>query len=373
MQSAGTQTRILYFGVRDSSYPRNERIRNFLETQTNSSVTIVRAPASGGRSRRYWSQIKASITCSRDFDVVILSEFSLNYFLFSWIAARRARAVHIVDFFVGLHETEVGDAGTTQPHSLRAKILSAIDHGAILSADYCFTDTPVRASRFSKIAKDQRPFLALPVGAPAWARARSSETKAASDSNTTQILYYGSFLALHGLPNFVSALVPLKDAPIHVTLIGDGPLRADIERQGAELGLSHILTFVDPVSTATLAEYMSFADVIIGIFGSSEKAREVVANKVWQGLYMGKTVLTRDSPALTEIKDVVGGALELVPSGDSGAITKAILGLRMNRPNRNLRNLDDTGTVLENYVQNQFRDTFSRPPLSDDIQLITPS
>ena len=43
------------------------------------------------------------------------------------------------------------------------------------------------------------------------------------------------------------------------------------------------------------------ADVVLGIFGSSIKARMVVPNKVYQAAQVGRAIVTADTPAIREV------------------------------------------------------------------------
>ncbi|MBC7317203.1 MAG: glycosyltransferase, partial [Chloroflexi bacterium] len=52
---------------------------------------------------------------------------------------------------------------------------------------------------------------------------------------------------------------------------------------------------------AALAERIAQADVCLGIFGTSEKARRVIPTKAFIALAMGKALVTMDSPAAREV------------------------------------------------------------------------
>jgi glycosyltransferase involved in cell wall biosynthesis len=69
------------------------------------------------------------------------------------------------------------------------------------------------------------------------------------------------------------------------------------------------------------------ADIVLGIFGISEKAARVVPNKVYQAMSVGRCVITRDSPALREMF-VPGRHLAVCPPGDAAALAETILALR---------------------------------------------
>ena len=347
---------VLYFAVRYDFYPRNRRIRQYLEQRYGADITIVPALIRGNVVVRYLRQLKLALKAGSDYDLVVLAEFNLHYFPFSWIAAKRSKAPHVVDFFVGKYESAVLDRQTHAPRSLRARSLRLVDKWAILSSTLCLTDTGVRAREFSAIAADRRSFRVLPVGAPPWAYPRADAHALTGTEQTAKLLYYGNYIPLHGLGAVVAAL-PLVGSPVEVTLIGNGKLRAKIENEVARLGFSDRVTFLGHIDESELAAVIADHDVVLGIFGTSSKAAGVIANKVWQGLYMGKTVVTRASEALDDISEICGDHLVQVADADPASIAAAIdaaIGHARSRTG-----VDDTiAARLDAHVVSQFDSVF---------------
>jgi hypothetical protein len=360
--------RVLYFAVSDPGYPRNERVRHFLESELRAEVHVVRSITTGKRLRRYFGQLKSALSQQTNFDVVVLSEFSLHFFPFSWLIAKRARAYHIVDFFVGLHETEVGDDKSTDGRSHRARVLALVDFMAIRSADACFADTEIRANRFAMLDRCRTPFASLPVGAPRWALEADLSNKAPSSREFSRkpirLLYYGSYLALHGLGGFIEALTRHPEFDFELEMIGSGPERIKIEALVRESGLGSHVTFIDYAEPAVLIGHIAAADILIGIFGISDKAAEVIANKVWQGLYMGTIVLTRASVALDEISEVAGPLLIQVGSSRPDeiglALTKAARDL--DRALLSTQRVTSIRSALEQLVRDRYDSVFRMEP-----------
>jgi glycosyltransferase involved in cell wall biosynthesis len=65
------------------------------------------------------------------------------------------------------------------------------------------------------------------------------------------------------------------------------------------------------------------AGCALGVFGTSEKARRVIPNKVFQALACGVPVITADTPASRELLVDEDSAL-LVPPGDADSLATAV-------------------------------------------------
>lgn len=314
--------RVLYYGVHDVDYPRNQRIRRFLAGQGH-SVSVVSRARLGGRLRRAWSDLTGLVHGARSADVIVLSEFRLTHAPLVWLVARLVGARVVVDGFVGLHETAVGDHRAHHRRSLRARVFEMQDRLALAAADLFLIDTEVRAEAVRAASACGTRVLALPVGAPAWAIHRRS-----TPAGPLRILYYGNYIPLHGLDVVVDALDELAGRrAFHVTLLGDGALRPAVERRVRASLWSASAAFREPVPEQRLADVIADADVVLGVFGSSEKAGSVIANKVWQGLACGRPVVTQDSPALADLPEAVSPLLAATAPGDAHSLAQVLADL----------------------------------------------
>lgn len=107
-----------------------------------------------------------------------------------------------------------------------------------------------------------------------------------------QVLFYGSFIGLQGPQYIAQAAAMTSEADW--TFIGTGPLRQECE-EAAE-NRPHI-KFIDRVPYAELPARIGAADILMGVFGTSEKAGRVIPNKVYQSLACARPVVTRTSDA----------------------------------------------------------------------------
>lgn len=292
--------RVFQYGVHDASYPRNARVRRYLDSLDGVEVSMALRARSGGRLRRAFDDFRALWRGAQSADVVLLSEFRLTHAPLVKAVAAFVGARTVIDGFVGLHETAVGDWGRLDPRSVRARRLALHDRLAVRSADLYLIDTEVRAGAIRRTHPGAA-VLALPVGAPSWAAHRPRSTEV-DGTRPVHFLYYGNYIPLHGLDLVVDAFSALDAAvDFRVTFLGDGGMRPRIEARVAETGWASRATFLDSVPEAGLAEHIASADVVLGVFGDSEKARSVLANKVWQGLASGRVVVTQAGAALDDL------------------------------------------------------------------------
>ncbi len=257
------------------------------------------------------------------YHVIVLAEFSLKYAFWTWIRARLSRATHVVDGFVGLYESEVEDRRNVSPRSLTARKLKFIDSVALRTADVFLVDTDVRGDAHRSAACPRTDIVTLPVGAPNWAGPSGRDNHPPAQ---TRVLYYGNYIPLHGAQYVVDAVEQLPEGvDLVLTLLGDISQAPEVRSEVASSKHPHRYVVTPPVPEDELPGLIAKNDIVLGIFGDSTKASTVIANKVWQGLACGKTVITRESAALAELRDLVGGQLITVQPASARDIRDVLL------------------------------------------------
>jgi len=136
-----------------------------------------------------------------------------------------------------------------------------------------------------------------------------------------RVVFYGLYTPLQGAPVIGAALSLLAGAPVEVTMIGDGQDAAAAKAAAAANGA---VRWVDWVPAADLPALVASHHVCLGIFGTGDKARRVVPNKVFQGAAAGCAIVTSDTPPQ---RRALGEAAVLVPPGDPEALAAALRGL----------------------------------------------
>ncbi len=111
------------------------------------------------------------------------------------------------------------------------------------------------------------------------------------------ILYYGTFIPNHAVPYIIEAARCLKDEPgLRFELIGEGPEKERCQELARQYHLDSV-TFLPWMGQAGLVERMARAGLCLGAFGHTPQSLMTVQNKIYEGLAVGRPVLTGDSPA----------------------------------------------------------------------------
>lgn len=336
---------LIYFRIDDPEYPRNARIRAFLTRRGHSVTALPRARGTG--ARRVLADLRSLWRSSRRADAIIVSEMSLPSVPLAWLVARARRSVLVVDGFVGKYETVVVDRGMASPRSATALVLRFVDALAVRCSDLFLVDTELRAEALRERHRGAR-VISLPVGAPAWAVPRPLERP----TDRLRVLFYGSYLPLHGGETIIGALPHMRHR-VALTMVGTaahagGP--HDLAEQARRGRVADRVRFLPAVDARRLGQLIAEHDVVLGLFGTSAKASSVIANKVWQGLAAGRRVVTRHSAALEEIAPLVGSQLRTVAPGDALELARVLDEIAGSPPCF----FPDSARRLEEYVEGRF-------------------
>jgi glycosyltransferase involved in cell wall biosynthesis len=178
------------------------------------------------------------------------------------------------------------------------------------------------------------------------------------------VVFYGLYTPLQGTPVIGSALGMAAGAadapPIEVTMVGRGQDEAEAKSAAAA---SKAVTWLDWVPAAELPALVARHDVCLGIFGTGEKARRVVPNKVFHGAAAGCAVITSDTAPQ---RRVLGDAAVLVPPGDPGALAAALLDLARDR-----ERLRELRTAARELAGKQFAPAQVVAPLMETLRAVT--
>ena len=227
----------------------------------------------------------------------------------------RPRRALVFAPLVSLTETLVEDRRVFRAGGVQARALAALDRVTLRLPDLVLADTTAHARYLAALGAPQERVETWYLGAePEFLDAQPP--RPTGDS----VLYYGRFLPLHGLETIIAAAAKLGPRAT-VTLLGDGPERPGAERLAQALRAP--ITWRPPLPLAELPAELARAAVVLGVFGTGEKAAMVVPNKVYQAAAIGRPLVTRDGPGLREVLEPEVHCVAC-PPGDADALAAAV-------------------------------------------------
>ncbi|MBE6482880.1 MAG: glycosyltransferase [Actinomyces ruminicola] len=338
--------RVLGFGTYDvASHPRVEVLLEGLRRtpgnrvleldeplglSTADRVAILkqpwRLPVLAGRLASRWSRLAAGsrrYRGSRRPDALLVGY--MGHFDVLLARLLYPRTTIILDHLIFASGTarDRGEGGA------KARLLSVLDRLATHSADVVVLDTVEHAAKLDDSIADRG--VIVPVGAPAsWYAAGQSATAARTDDDGVRdagrpltVVFFGLFTPLQGTPYIAQALRRLAEqgVPVRALLIGSGQDRAACEQILAGSPAAQVVEWRDWVDSADLPRVVAEHDVCLGIVGTTDKALDVVPNKVYQGLAAGCAVITSDTAPQRRL---LGDGAVFVPPGDPRALADAL-------------------------------------------------
>lgn len=145
-----------------------------------------------------------------------------------------------------------------------------------------------------------------------------------------RVLYHGAYLPLHGTEYIVEAARMTEGEGIQWDFLGWGAYKAATEAKAA--GISNI-RFLDKVPYVDVPKVICAHDVVLGVFGTTEKASRVIGNKVYECMACARPTVNEFCTGYPpEAKDC--RAITFVPPGDAKAIVDAVRAYRDDWANR---------------------------------------
>ncbi|MBI1813297.1 glycosyltransferase [Candidatus Peregrinibacteria bacterium] len=314
--------KILAFGYHDQASPRHRSVCAQLERE-GCAIFECHTNASGFLPKyrdllRQWKQQKNGTDA-------MLVPFPGHFLMpLAWLLTRSPRKRLLFDAFLSLHDTNVTDRKIVPPWNPYAWLLFLVDWISCRIADEVFIDTQahrqffltrfhLKPGRIRVIYLETRADLFTPKNH----NIRNSQLVI---RNSFEVFFYGTHIPLQGVDHILDAAKILQDrnAPVHFTLVGSKKLPALVEHAGLKNVSAHAF-----VPLEELPAMIHGADLCLGIFGTTAKAKRVIPHKVIDAVACGVPVLTEDSPAIRE-RFADHPLVRLCPAGEPGSIVEAI-------------------------------------------------
>ena len=277
--------KVLWWGRLDENYSRN-RIVGDLFSQLGWEISIYKPKISRfGFVSAYFNRLEMPdivwLPCFRHTDIPSAS---------FW--ARKWEVPLVIDPLISAYEKDVFERAKWGKDSWQAQRRLKWEQNLFAKADIVVGDTLKHLDFYEEILHVERKKLFhLYVGSEEKLFFPKPQIKR---HNKYEVLFYGSFLELHGIEIIVEAARLCQDTNIRWTLLGDGSLRKKIERQ---IGFLKNISIEPWIPYEYLPDRLAKADILLGIFGNTTLTTLVIPNKVFQSMALAKPIITGISAA----------------------------------------------------------------------------
>ncbi len=310
--------KICFFGIYDPSYSRNNIL---LSGFAKAGIDVIECRADWRDPWRYiklWSSLR-----------LLRNQYDCIYAAYpspvpTIIARLISRKPVISDAFYSMFDAVVIDRQEIAFWHPRAIKLLLLDWLGVMFAHGITVDTKEHKKYWSSwfgVNKDKIHVLYLGFNDEIF------YPILAVKKNYFLVHFHGYYIPVQGVGKIIEAArLCADDSRIHFRLVGSGQDSERVRKLAEQYGLRNI-EFIGRVSVFELNAYMAEADVVLGIFGDTPKAKRAIPNKVYEGMAVRRPVITMDTPAVREIfsnNDIV------LVENDPHSIARAISDLSRN-------------------------------------------
>ncbi len=224
----------------------------------------------------------------------------------------------IFDHMMSPYDSIVNERHICRKGGVLDKLIYGYEKLLLHHSDFVLTDTDLHGDYFIKLFNlPLEKIHAIPVSTDETLFLRYNHLSSRVDSKDYfHVIYYGSFLPLHGVDVILEAARILSDKPIRFILVGG---KSQMVKKFHEKNVIHKLW----VDYEQLPDWIDKADLCLGgPFGNTGQAKRVITGKTFQFLAMSK-------PTIVGIIDKEYGFKDrdnalVVPQGDGEALAGAI-------------------------------------------------
>lgn len=341
--------KVCFFGTYDNQYSSNKIILDglhaagveVLEININTRITRLNKPKDLGISvlfQRVINKFKlvpliiANFEKIKACDIIFVGYPGHFDLMFAIILSKIVGAKLVFYPLIILYITFTEDIKLLAKHSLRAKILKLFEKIIYTFPEIILADIPFQKNLFQKLYNiPAKKIKNLPIGADEKIYQYAGQKK----HKSFNVVYYGLYSPIHGVEHIIRTASLLKhNSDIKFILVGRGQTYDENLKLAKDLKLKNV-TFYNNESEKDSLDILHSADVFLGFIGDSPTVHRVLPNKVYQGLALGRTVISADTAATRAVfTDRENVYLCKVASPDS--LANAIVALR-NNPDLNAR------------------------------------
>lgn len=292
--------KICWFGIYDRNYSRNDILISGLR---ENGAEVVECQVDSKTRFRYWHLIKRLLKLENRYDYIYVAYPSPSAVPIAKLFSKRPV---VVDAFYSMFDSAVIDRAHYGRWHPKAWKLWILDWLSILLGDVIITDTQEHAAYWRKwplVSRLKKNIQTVYLGVNDKKIFPLPFSQATHERFTVH--FHGTCIPLQGIGVIIEAIkiIKSKNYDIRFRLVGGG--RDAMVKMGLPENLlnSGDVEAVGRVPYERLNQMLNQSDVVLGVFGKTEKTRRVIPNKVYEGLATQKLVITKDTPAVREAFD----------------------------------------------------------------------
>lgn len=308
MVTKNKSIKILVYGNVFRDYRSQVLVKLLLDLGYHVSLICPDFYLTNRRSLFNWLYLLELAIKARSANAIYLSPMNTRFVKSALWAAKTFRKKLIVEMYISIYDTFVGDrkplkGKQIEAGSRQAKSMLQKDVLALTQSDFIIHTAQHELSYWEKLLgiEIERQKVAITPNFNVSDLVRSD-----SSDDTLRICWWGTFIPLHGLDNILQAMQMLQQQGVQFTcsLFGiDNDLFVTYSQKIEQAQLQDYVYLRKDLrfSDRSLPEYLvQQCDLALGIFGNTAKAENTVPNKLIEALSMAIPTLTRSSPALNE-------------------------------------------------------------------------
>jgi glycosyltransferase involved in cell wall biosynthesis len=284
---------IAFICGREGTYPRNQSVLRALMPLG----TVYATYPHGGRLSLNLAQLMGRLLVApmRRWDVCFIGFYGQPLVLATRL---RWHGPLVFDAFLSTYDTYCFDRKVFAPDSPIGRIAFWLDKRSCELADIVVLDTWAHLRYF-------RDTFAIPADKMRVLYAGCDETlfcpRHLPAEDPPIVLFYGTFLPLHGIEVIVRAAHILRGENVRFRIVGHGRNEQAIRSLTTRFSVENI-EFLPPVAFGELPELIAHSTICLGgHFGASEKAGRVIGAKTFQCMAMSKPTIVGDNSANREL------------------------------------------------------------------------
>lgn len=135
--------------------------------------------------------------------------------------------------------------------------------------------------------------------------------------------FVGRLVPEKGLTNLFQAFAMLGQPDTHLLMVGEGPMRTELQQLARELGIAGQIRWVGYVPHADVAEYYAAMDAVVLPSETRPGRKEQFGRVVIEALACGRPIIGSDVGEIPVLIRETGGGV-IFPEGDALALTQAM-------------------------------------------------